>query len=385
MPTTITAVKTALSEHIDMDGIAELKVDGVFYGGWKRVRVSRSIEQMAGSFDIEITERWPGQPERTPIRPGQKCQLLLDRQPVITGWVDVVSPDYDADQHTLRVIGRDATCDLVDCSAIHKTGQWHDVTIDQMARDLIKPFGVALVMDAEPGAPFDSFDIQEGESVFECLERAARVRALLLTSDPEGRLVITRAGRIASDVALIEGKNIKAARADFSWAERFSEYHVKGYDRLGEDGETEDAAPTATTRDENITRHRPLIVIAEAHGENASFADRAEWEKTIRRGRSCRGSITVQGWLQGADAALWMPNTLVTVTSPLLWLDNAEMLIVGSTYSLDDQSGTLTELAIARPDAFELLAGVSQSKVFGKLKTREQRKKREAVEDWSKM
>ena len=91
----------------------------------------------------------------------------------------------------------------------------------------------------------------------------------------------------------------------------------------------------------------------------------------------------MQGW--AANGALWQPNTRVKVTSPLLWLDDAEMLIVGCTYSLDNWSGTLTELAIARPDAFELLEGVGQSKLFGKLKTREQRQKRESVDDWSWM
>lgn len=71
------------------------------------------------------------------------------------------------------------------------------------------------------------------------------------------------------------------------------------------------------------------------------------------------------------------PNTLVSVTSPMLWLSSAvEMLIVGCTWTLNE-NGTLTELAIARPEAFELLSGVGQSKLSKKLKTKEQRDKRE--------
>jgi prophage tail gpP-like protein len=362
-------------------GIVELKIDGVYYGGWMTARVTRSIESMAGSFELTVTERWPGQPTATPIKPGARCQVLLDRQPVITGWVDTVSPDYDAGQHSVRVSGRDATCDLVDCSAIHQSGQWHQVTLDQLASDLVAPFGVGLVMQAEPGAAFDSFNIQEGESIFECLERAARLRALLLTSDPEGNLVITRAGADECDVALIEGRNVKAARAEFSWKDRFSEYRIKGQGRLGgnfDDNDALYAAPSATASDENVTRHRPLIVLAEAHGENASFADRAAWESTIRKGRSARASITVQGWS-------WRPNTLVTITSPLLWLDRARMLIVGCTYSLDDRSGSLTELAITRPEAFDLIEGGEAKKLFGKLRPREARQKQETAMDWSQL
>ena len=363
-------------------GIAELKIDGVYYGGWKTVRVTRSIEQMAGTFELEVTERWPGQPQASPIKPGQACQLFLDGTAIITGWVDVVSPDYDADKHTIRVAGRDKTCDLVDSSAIHKSGQWHNVKIDQLAKDLLKPFGVGLVVDADLGKAFSSWNIQEGETVFECLERAARMRALLLTSNPAGHLVITRAGNVRLDAGLVEGRNIKAARAELGRKERFSTYIAKAHGRLGADGDIEHASPSASVKDDIITRYRPLIVLAESHSENASLRDRAEWERNVRRGRSARGSVTVQGWKQ-PGGAVWQPNALISVTSPLLWLDNAEMLIVGCTYSLDDRQGTLTELAIAKPESFQLLEGVSQSKLFGKLRTKEQREKREKAEDWS--
>lgn len=363
-------------------GIAELKADGLFYGGWKSVRVTRSIEQLAGTFDLEITERWPGQPSASPIRPGQQCQLLLDGEPVITGYVDTVVPDYDATRHTIRVTGRDKTGDLVDCSALYKSGQWHNVKLDQLARDLVKPYGLGVVIDVDVGSAFSSFAIQEGESVFECLERAARMKALLLTSNPKGDLVITRAGNRRLDVGLVEGDNIKAARGEFSWKDRYSSYTTKGHGRLGADGDAVHASPTGLSADEIIPRHRPLIVLAEGHADNAALRDRAEWERNVRRGRSARGSVTVQGWMR-PDGALWQPNTLVPVTSPFLWLDNAEMLVVGCTWTLDANSGTLTELAIARPDAFQLLEGVSQSRLFGKLRSKVQREKREMADDWS--
>jgi prophage tail gpP-like protein len=365
-------------------GFAELKIDGMIYGGWRRVSVTRSIEQLAGRFDLEITERWPGQPEATPIRPGQRCVLTLDGRPVITGWVDGVTFDYDAASHRIRVIGRDLTGDLVDCSAIHKSGQWRNATIQGVARDLLAPYGIRTILQdgVDTGAPFASYNIQEGESVFECLARAARLRALLLTSDPEGRLVITRAGSERLETGLVEGRNIKAARAEILWQERYSTYIAKGQARLGSGGDLDHAASSATVDDANIPRHRPLIVLADTQGDNATQAERVEWERNVRRGRSVRGQVTVQGWTR-ADGRLWLPNAIVPVTSPLLWLDDAQMLIVGCTYTLDDQAGALTELAIARPDAFDLIEGLRQNKLFGQLKTRADRLKKESVMNWS--
>lgn len=362
-------------------GIAELKVAGVYYGGWKLVRVSRSIEQMAGSFELEITERWPGRPETSPIKPGEACVLYLDGTPVITGYVDTVVVDVDAGNHTIRVSGRDKTADLVDCSAMYKTGQWRNVKLDRIAADLLKPYLIKIVVETDVGSAFSSFSIQEGESIFECLERAARQKAVLLTSNAAGDLVITRAGLKSAEAALREGVNIKAARAEFSWKDRHSFYVVKGQGRLGSSGDQVHAAPSGKSFDEVIDRHRPLVILGETHGVNSSLADRAEWERNVRRGRSARGSITVQGWRHAGG--LWQPNIRVSVTAPLLWLTAAEMLVVGCTYTLDDRGGTLTELAIAKPEAFQLLAGVSQSKLFGKLKSKEQREKREKSEDWS--
>ena len=364
-------------------GKAELWVDGAFYGGWVKLRASRSIECLAGTFDLEITERWPNQPTASPIRAGQRCRLYLDEQRVNTGYVDTRSIDFDSGKHTVRVVGRDKTADLIDCSAIYKSGQWHNVKLDQLARDLLKPYDIKVIVATDVGKAFASFSIEEGESVFECLERAARQRAVLLTSDENGDLVIARAGIRKLDVALVEGQNIKAARADFTWKDRYSEYVVKGQGRLGEFGETEHAAPSGKASDEVISRHRPLVVISEIHSSNATAAERATWEKNVRRGRSVRGSITVQGWCD-PSGELWRPNTLVPVTSPTLWLDNAEMLIVGCVYTLDETQGTLTELAIAQPEAFQMLEGVGQGKVFSKkLKTKEQRDKKEKVNDWS--
>jgi prophage tail gpP-like protein len=364
-------------------GLVELKVDGAFYGGWKKVRVTRSIEQAAGTFELEASDRWPGQVAASPVKPGRPCQVLLDGELVITGYIDTVAVDLDANQHNVRIVGRDKTADLVDCSAVHKSGQWHNVKLDQLARDLIKPFGVELVAPADVGARFASFNIQEGEKVFECLERAARQRALLLTSDPDGRLVITRTGSAQIAQGLVEGEAIKAVRGEFTWRERFSAYTVKGHTRIGADGEQVHSAAAGKSADEIVTRHRPLVVISDSHSTNTTLRDRAEWERNVRRGRSARASITVQGW-RHAGGGLWQPNHLVPVTSASLWLDSpAELLIVGCTWTLDDRNGTLTEMAVSRPEAFQLLEGVAQSKLFGKLRSKEQREKREKSEDWS--
>ncbi len=347
-----------------MNGL-ELKVGGSFYGGWKSVRVQRGIEQIAGAFSLGVTEKWVGTPTPRPIHPGEPCQVLMDGEPVITGYVDEVGPDYNGTSHGISVEGRDKTADLVDCSAIYKSGQWKGRSLAQIARDLCEPFGIRVIEEAPVPETFASFNIQEGETVFECLERAARMRGVLLVSDGLGNLVITRSGREKAAATLEEGVNILRARGTFSQRERFSRYIVKGHGREIDDtfGEGVTGA-SGEARDDAITRYRPLIVLAE-DGGHASFSRRAEWERNVRMGRGSRATVTVQGWRR-SDGVLWTPNTRVNFTSPLIHAD-FEALIVSCTYTLDE-GGTLTELELCRPEAFELLEGVKSSRLGNAIK-----------------
>lgn len=330
----------------------QLVVNGSIYGGWTSLRITRGIEQISGTFELDVTERWPDQIQARPIRTGDACRVLVDRQTVITGYVDDANPSYDDSSHTLSLSGRDKTGDLVDCSAIHKTGQWRDQGMAQIAKDLCQPFGIAVRASVDTGKPFRKFALQEGESVFEALDRAARLRGLLLITDGSGNLLISRAGSTRLGMALSEGENILSASGQFSGRDRFSQYIVKGQ-RAGDDDSdaksTNQARGTAT--DTGVRRHRPLIVLAEDQADGGSASERAAWERNVRIGRGQRVSISVQGWAHAQG--LWAPNVLVRVRSPWLGVD-ADLLITSVTFALDS-GGTRTDLELCPRAAFDVI------------------------------
>jgi len=78
--------------------------------------------------------------------------------------------------------------------------------------------------------------------------------------------------------------------------------------------------------------------------------ERANWEATVRAARAGTASVVVQGWTQ-ESGALWPLNVLVPVRSPFLGIDS-DMLISGTHITLDDAGGSITEITLARPDAF---------------------------------
>jgi prophage tail gpP-like protein len=360
--------------------LVKLLVDGQAFGGWKDVAIRQSLECMAGAFHLSVTRKWDGQQEPYKLREGLPCQVLIGDDVVITGYIDEYSPEGDKDSASITVQGRDKTADLVDCSAIHKSGQWLQSGLQRIVTDLAKPFGIGVTLDAgvSLGEAFKSFALQEGEKVFEAIDRACRMRAVLCTSSPTGEVLLTRSGSQSTGVQLIEGVNIETYSARHTWAERFSVVTVKGQGP-GDDDEWGAAVAhgKAEAKDAEIDRYRPLIVLAEHGAGLKALKDRATWETQVRMGRGKRGEVTVTGWRTGRDGAigeLWRPNRLVHITSPAMNLDD-ELLIVGCSYELSNNKGAQTRLTFARREAFEVVDGVRRSRLNGRLNHRSQREK----------
>lgn len=332
------------------DSNAELYVGGQVYGGWQSFEVKRSISGLAGAFQLDVTDNWTG---RGPviIRCGDPCVLKINGTPVITGYVDSFDNSLDGTNHSISVSGRDKTSDLVDCSAIVAQGEVLNQTIDQIARAIAAPFGIEVKTEADPGAPFVNFSLQPGESGFSALDRAAKLRGLLFTTDGSGALILTRIGIKKASGALVEGKNVKTISLKADTKDRYSQYIVKAQKTGTDDNYGASAAHVrAEASDATVTRYRPLVVIAEDQANIADAEKRAQWEAKTRAANAASIDISVQGFEQTAGGDLWGINQIVGVESPTMGIQQG-FLISDVNMSLDER-GSITNLKLVRSDAF---------------------------------
>ena len=329
-----------------------LLINQVRHVGWTEATVTRSLETISGAFTVTLSEREPGETSPRVIRPGNACRVQLLSETVLKGWVDAVTVDYDSGSHTISVRGRDATGDLVDCSAATQPGEWHDERLENIAAALCQPFGIRVSRETDTGAPFSRFRIEEGESVFEAIERACRFRAVLPLSNGRGGLVLGGPSRSRTAVRLERGVNVISASGTASWLSRYSDYTLLGQQAGGGDflGAAEIAHVSATARDSGIDRYRPLTIIGEQSQDNDEAKARIDWEANVRAARARKARVTVQGWREVPDGPLWEPGRLVHLSDD--WLGIQQELLVSSTSQSLSSGGTLTTLALVPQDAF---------------------------------
>lgn len=329
-----------------------LMVGGKDWAGWKSYRINLGMQQLSGSFDLQLTECWAGQAARREIPEGAPCSVHYDDEVLITGYIDRVAPTYNSHDHSVSVTGRDKTCDLVDCSA--PATQWIGRGLADVARELCAPFGITVIDQAGANAPFKSLKPNDGETVFEMLDQAARIRGVLLITDGKGNLVITRAGQLRAHDAMILGENISQGSCNRDLTDVYSHYTLKGQSQGDDDNFGEvTSAVLATARDSRIKRHRPLTLIADGPLDAASARERVIWERNVRWGRSQAISYTLNSHRQ-SNGQIWRHNSLVTVHDAYSYLRGAERLITDLTYVLDDQ-GERVEPTVMPREAFDML------------------------------
>lgn len=330
---------------------AALVVNGRRYGGWKSVRVARSIETVAGSFDLEVTDRWAGQSQPWAIGEEDACRVEIDGQPVIDGHVDRRSISLTGEDRTLTYSGRDRAAVLADCSADLEKWTFRGVSALDVARKVAEPFGVAVSLAAGVTlpAPPRKFVVTPGDGALDVIERAAKMAGVMLMSDGAGGLLLTRSGA-ARAAPLVLGDNIVAAHVDYDAAQRHRRYLV-----VTQVGGTDGASGGATrirgeATDAEIRRTGRVVIIRPDDGVTADYARaRADWEARVRAARAEVVSIVVLGWTQ-PSGEVWPINALVPVRAAAIGVDG-DLLIVGAENSIS-WSGKITQLRLVRPDAF---------------------------------
>lgn len=337
----------------------ELLVNGRKYGGWKSIRVTRTIESLAGSFDLEASDRWGGQDEIWPIFEEDACRVTIDGETVIDGYIDHRAISLSASSRTLNYQGRDKSAALVDNSALLNKWSFSDSNVIDISKKVAAPFGIPI--SVEPGLVTSKTGlavkgkgkkvvINPGDSPYHVMQRAAAEEGVLLISDGRGGVLITRSGTRRIATALVQGENLLGISIDYDATGRFRRY-VVGTQGAGTDWVSGEAISSihGEATDLGVRRTERVLFIRPETGFSSKLANqRADWEARVRAAKAATVTAIVNGWRTAGE--IWPLNVLVTVHAPAIGIDG-ELLVSEVEHTIGD-GGEVTQVRLMRPDAF---------------------------------
>ncbi len=354
-----------------------LKVNGTIYTNFLSASVQVRLDTLSNSFSFNAVAE-DGDP--LPFSKGDSCEVLIDDDTVVTGTIEILTVNYDANSHTIGITGRDKTGDLLD-STLTKlpaiTAQ--AVTLKQIIEQVINSLNTDVkVVDNVNPDPFKNtinlLNVESGESAWQFIQRMARQRQVLLTSNAQGDIVITRAeptvlpNGVLQNIIGATDNNILRGSVTYDDTGRYNKYILTsqlGLIPVSRSGAADNSLivnQVGTATDSEIRVGRQLVLVAEGPFPVITNNERSLWEANIRKARGTIFNATVLG--HRINGTLWEINNLVSVTDVFSGIDG-QMLINAVTFNLDVNSGSTTEIMLVEKNSYQLTLAEPKEQKFG--------------------
>jgi prophage tail gpP-like protein len=344
-----------------------VEINGIVYKNFVTARVTRSMRTLLGDFEFIATANTANV---LPLKVGDQVKILADGATVMTGYADPLEIEYSVGSHSFSVSGRDIAQDLVD-STLKGAKNFSGGTLTNLIEKVIANLGIPIkVINNVTGLePFESISSATvDQRAFEFLESYSRKRQVLLTTDSDSNIVITRTATELSGIYLNHVKfdaerlnNILSARISFNNTNRFNTYQARGNDNpsLGDSFSItstpeEIVSIKSSAVDSKIRSTRFFEFTAEESMRASDLGKRAQWEANIRRANSFSYTCVIQGY-SDSFGNVWKPNTLVVVDDQFMGVQS-KLLISDVVFMYDRRNGSTTELTLTLPDAFSVQA-----------------------------
>ena len=352
-----------------------LEVNGVEYTNFTMATATLSLDALSNDFSFQAVHP---SGEQLPLKGGDSCSVFVNGDLVLTGFIESITGDYTATDHTIFVTGRDRTADLIDSSIDVMDDIRSPITLAQVIEKVVQHIGsdLEVVDDAKP-EPFnkaeDIVTPQPGDNSFAFVEGYAQKRQVLLTSNAEGNVVITNSKSTPSDSIIqndirAANNNILTAQWSYMTGNLFNKYIQKGQldpvalDLGGSTTEKGLVSQQGEAIDDSVRIGRQRVVVSDKGFSGDQLQKRAEWSKKIRGARSVAYSCTVRGF-KNTSGKRWDVNTLVSVIDT--FADINRDLLLNSVRFLFNEDGSVSLLQFVEADAYKLQQDEPKAKPVG--------------------
>lgn len=279
-----------------------------------------------------------------PLKRGQAVRILIDGEIIVTGWIEKVEPVITPEERVINFLCVEKTNDLV-VSKLGGVTYNTPITLQEIikrtceennfkvvSQNYTQRLGDNTIKIINKAGTIGSFktDIEsfenegiqrdEGETAFAFMVKYANKRQVLLTSDKDGNIVITRAGDSISvtnlnvSKAIVE-KNIKFIKKVDSEEDRYNTYTIKSQSIGSIDGDGAINGQIGTSTDSEIRKTKICVSISDTSQTAVSAKNTAQWKNNIHKARGLQYQLKTYGFYQTFDKTqLWQLNQIIKVT-----------------------------------------------------------------------
>lgn len=296
-----------------------VSVGGRVLEGWTDVSFTRSMDAF-GAFQLSTVWDPSNADLRQALRPFTYPEVAIHEGGTLlyTGTLLAPTPSQTANSQTVNLTGYSLPGVLVDCTPpigalpLERV----DLNLQQIAEELLRPFGLVVQFDTEAGPAFEREAMKPTEKILQYMIGLAKQRQILITDTPEGSCRFQTEVPAGSPVAVLtEGEpGIDEITPNFSPQAYYS--HVTSqapaqFAFLASNAGT--AYTVANGRLPDVLR--PLTFqAADTNAGDAKVAAEAKAGRMFANAVSY--SAGVPDWVVPVTGKLWEPNTTIRVTAP---------------------------------------------------------------------
>lgn len=334
-----------------------LMINGKTHGQWTNYDIVSDLLTPADDFSVTLGRPVDAKPDA--VRAGDKVEVRVGGDTVLSGRIDRVQTVTEKGGKTLTIQGRDDAGVLLDCSAPLFNAQ--DMDLNQIIEKIVKPLGLAKIrIDAAKTDKTHKVQIEPGSRAWDALLEYAEANGLWPWLEPDGTLVIGGPDYTAAPVAELvlrtngQNNNIKRLEVNRDMAARYSEVTVLAQSHSGKNN------IKATAKDESVKLHRPLIVTEPDIDSQAQAQRKAKKRLADSRLEGLTITATVQGH-RTDDGTLWQPGQRINVLSEPDGID-AVYFLMARTFTGGRGQPTETVLTLKEDGAWVLDADPPKKK-----------------------
>lgn len=387
-------------------------IDNNQFEFFKSISVKKSLDNFSGDFTISITP-----PKTKDIeslqkniisKVGSSCQILVDGEPLLSGYIYNVSISNTSSQTELVFSGYEKTYDIAQSTLSSKQIN-APISLRHLIINTISELGFVVVnsrtlknrerifsnliavIDYSTPLRFSGneiFYIKGGETAFNAIKRFFQKKQIIITTDTFGNIVLEDVGdggNAFAELRLLdddENNNIISDSLNLSQDNRFYKYttfsdsesilsskgeriedkvplDVRPDVLVSSEENSENAGVVSSSFDAEIRKTRRYVNVASQSLTLNQVNLLNRWENNIRKSQSLTYQVTKNGWRHNSSSNLnengiWLPNQIVKVVSVKAGIDST-MLVRSVSYTLSETNGSIVTLNLIDRSSYTTL------------------------------